>query len=298
MRISSTYKILHLLYLLTNGQCTKNDIVDDFKKLGININKPSINKYIERLQKNHLAIETLKEKNENLYKFNQEVPFLAFSEKEMQVIGDIQKLLVAQKNYNNIRKTMRLFYKFAIHIKDEATRADFIDFGYYSTLNWQLIRKLEQHCKTKDVIEIDYILPQGENRYIKIHVDNLRVEDWSDRIYLYGMFENATQFSRLPVDRIFLVKQVIRENVCFDLPANILEYKISNKMYEEIDLDYKEKIISQDDKYTFIQRPIEDDFYLIQRLLYFCPDLHYVSDERIKKLLKEKLQIVKASYDN
>ena len=106
MRISSTYKILHLLYLLTNGQCTKNDIVDDFKKLGININKPSINKYIERLQKNHLAIETLKEKNENLYKFNQEVPFLAFSEKEMQVISDIKKLLVAQKNYNNIRKTL------------------------------------------------------------------------------------------------------------------------------------------------------------------------------------------------
>ena len=63
IRISSTYKILHLLYLLTNGQCTKNDIVDDFKKLGININKPSINKYIERLQKNHLAIEKLKEKN-------------------------------------------------------------------------------------------------------------------------------------------------------------------------------------------------------------------------------------------
>ena len=72
MRTSSTYKILHLLNLLLNDDCTKNDIVKDFQSIGININKPTINKYIERLRNNKLEIQTLKEKNENLYHLKKE----------------------------------------------------------------------------------------------------------------------------------------------------------------------------------------------------------------------------------
>ena len=70
---------------------------------------------------------------------------------------------------------------------------------------------------------------------------------------------------------------------------NIVEYKISNEILKETSLDAKEKIIHQDEKYTTIQRPIEDKFYMTQRLLHFCPDLYYISDENLKNAVKEKL---------
>ena len=42
---------------------------------------------------------------------------------------------------------------------------------------------------------------------------------------------------------------------------------------------------------------LETNFYIIQRLMSFCPDLYYISDENIKNKVKEKLSILKASYD-
>ena len=44
-------------------------------------------------------------------------------------------------------------------------------------------------------------------------------------------------------------------------------------------------------------RPIDDVFYIIQRLLCFCPYIYYISDENIKNLYKEKLELLKANYE-
>ena len=46
-----------------------------------------------------------------------------------------------------------------------------------------------------------------------------------------------------------------------------------------------------------IQRPVNDEFNLVQRLLYFCPDIRCITHPKIKKLLKEKLQQVKNQYE-
>ena len=299
MHATSIFKILHLLNLLLEKDCTKNDIVKDFQSIGININKPTINKYVEKLIENKISIQTLKEKKENLYHIEKEKDInFVITPKEMTVIESIKKLLIAQKNHNRIRKTMRIFYKFAKYIKNQETREEFIDFGYYSTINWHLVRQLEEHCKTKDILEIDYMLPNGENNFLTFHVDSVRIGDWSERLYLHGAFENAQSFSHLPIDKIFTIRKVIKKNVAHEIQTDIVEYKISNEILKEITLDAKEKIIYQDKKYTTIQRPIEDKFYLTQRLLYFCPDLYYISDENLKNSVKEKLNSIKSYYDN
>ena len=103
---------------------------------------------------------------------------------------------------------MRLFYQLALFIKDMDERREFIDFGYYSTINWYLVTQLEKHCREKNVLILDYILPRGENKYITMHTDSLKVGEFNDRIYLHGVLENCTQFSRLPIDRIFMIKKV------------------------------------------------------------------------------------------
>ena len=88
------------------------------------------------------------------------------------------------------------------------------------------------------------------------------------------------------------------ENLSFKDVQDNLIYKVSKTIYEKSFADEKEKIIDKNGDIITIQRPIDDEFLIIQRLLYFCPEIYYISDEKIKMLFKEKLQSVRAYYSN
>ena len=297
MKASSTYKLLFLLNLIIEKDCTKNAIIEEFKNSEIKITRTLITHYIHILIQNGFNIKAkINEKREKVYYFEKENISIQLSEEELSTISKLKKLVISQKNYNRIRMMMRLFYKLAQFIDDEDIKLKLIDFGYYSTINWNLVKQLEEHCKNKSLILIDYILPYGGNKIIQISADRLGINTWSQRLYLHGVLDNAKHFSHLPVDRIFMVKKVIKENNQSNVIENNFSYTVDKKTYDKLFKDEKEKVIKiEKDKIT-LQRPIDDEFYIIQRLLYFCPKIYYISDERIKNLLKEKLQLIKAMY--
>lgn len=285
--------------MLQEGEYTKNEIIERFASVGIQVTRPLIIRYIEQFQNYGVKVcHRVNEHRQKVYYINKADTNLEFTREEMDAISDAKKLLIAQKNYDRIRKTMRLFYKLAKCMKDKDMLREFVDFGYYSTVNWYLVKQLEKHCKQKDVIALRYIVPQGECRIITIHADALKVSNWSQRLYLHGVFEGSKHFSHLPVDRIFMIKNVVKRSKRFDIVTNMLTYVVSKKLYEKMYVDAREKIVETNGDKVTIERPIDDDFYLIQRLLSFCPEIYYISDERIKTLFKEKLEILKASYDD
>ena len=132
---------------------------------------------------------------------------------------------------------------------------------------------------------------------IQIHVDDLKIGEWSEKIYLWGTITSKERFSYLPVERIYRIEKVIERNVPFDPPINVLTFKISKKLLDEIELLEKEKVVEQDKNFVTIQTPLTDDFYLVQRMMSFCPDLYYISDERIKKAVKDNLKMLKDFYE-
>ena len=297
MKTTSTFKLLHLLNLVIEKDCTKNEIIEDFKKIDIKMTRTLITNYIEQYIQNGIEIKNkINNKREKVYYLEKNNINLEISEEEFCVISDVKKLLISQKNYDRIRKTMRLFYKLAQFIEDEDMKLKLIDFGYYSTINWNLVRQLEEHCKNKNLILIDYILPTGGNKIIEINADCLKISTWSQRLYLHGVLFNGKRFSHLPVDRIYMVKKVIKENNYLNTISNNLTYTVSKKIHDKLYTDEKEKIVKIENNKITLQRPIDDEFYIIQRLLYFCPEIYYISDERIRNLLKEKLQLIKAIY--
>lgn len=297
MKVSSTYKLLFLLNLIIESEQTKKTIIENFKKSDINITHTLITNYIHKLVKNGFDIKTkINAKREKVYFLEKEKININFNEDEIDAISDLKKLLISQKNYDRIRKTMRLFYKLSQFVEDEEVKLKLIDFGYYSTLNWNLVCQLEKHCNNKNLILIDYILPQGGNKIIQISADRLQISTWSQRLYLHGVLDNAKHFSHLPVDRIFMVKKVIKENNQVNVIQNNLTYTVCKDIYDELLVDKREKVIKVENGKITLERPIDDEFYIVQRLLYFCPDIYYISDERIKNLVKEKLQLVGAIY--
>lgn len=294
----SSYKLLFLLNLLLNGEYTKNEIIDEFNKNDIQISKALINSYIEKYLKYGIEIKSrINKKREKAYYFEKKEANIKFSNIEMKVISDIKKLLFAQKNYNYIRKTMRLFYKISNFIKDKEQQRDFLDFGYYSTINWYIVRELEKHCNEKNLIEIEYILPQKECKVIKLQADSIRINEWSQRLYLHCVFEESRHFSILPIDRIFMIKRVLKKSEKQELISQNLTYIVSKNVYKNMPQDEKEKIIKDENDKLTIERVADDTFYLAQRLLSFCPDVYYISEGKIKALVKEKLENLKAIYE-
>ena len=83
----------------------------------------------------------------------------------------------------------------------------------------------------------------------------------------------------------------------FDEFVEALKYIISKEVFDKNKMGEQEKILKEDESYITLETPITDTFSILQKLFSYCPDLYYVSDENIKNALKEKLEILKASYD-
>ncbi|MBQ7287057.1 MAG: hypothetical protein IJW73_04775 [Candidatus Gastranaerophilales bacterium] len=300
MQTSSTYKMLLLLNLLINEDCTKKEIIEKFNSLDVAITTPLITRYIDKFIKSDIKIKNkINDKRENVYYLDKNELSLDFSESEMRVISDIKKLLISQKNYDKIRKTMRLFYKLAQFVKDEEKQMLFLDFGYYSKINWYLVRQLEQHCKNKDIITLDYILPHGGNKIITIHADNLKISEWSQRLYLIGALFKSKHFSHLPVDRIFMIKKVEEEKAEFNVDLKNIYYTVSKTIYKKLPMDEKEQIVEEIGKDKIkIKRINDDEFSLIQRLFCYAPEIYNISDEKVKNMFKEKLEMLRVAYES
>lgn len=297
MHQTSTYKILLLLNFLFQKSMTKNEIVAEFKKHNFNINKPTINRYLKILEQNGFRVECEKRKKENVYTLEQKYSLLRFSESELNALDEVKKVLFLQKDYNKIRLFLRLFCKFALFVTDNDVKERLFNFGYYSGINWYVIRKLDEHCKTKDIVQIEYISPYEGVKTLTVHVDYFKIANNKDRLYLRCIIGNGTDFSNLPADRIYRIKKVLRRKVMFNINAQTLTYVVSKDVYQRSLPDENESVIKSDDKYVYISRLKDDNFRVIQRLLYFCPDLYYISDENVKKQVKEKLEIMKGMYE-
>ena len=192
---------------------------------------------------------------------------------------------------------MQLFYTAAKAIPDEDVKDELTYFDYFSNVNWALVEILENHCKTKDVLLLDYILPVMGNKIIEFHVDKIVMNEISQRMYLYGMLKGGYDFFELPIERIYMVKKVLRKNVKFDFRPCVVKYIVSNSAFKKTSLVENETIVKQDKHYTTIRTPVVNEFELVQRLLHFCPELYYISEGKIKNLVKEKLENLKANYD-
>lgn len=294
---SSTYKMLYLLNILSKEDCTKKEIIKKFAQSNYKISESSITQYIKQLLEHEVQIKIIKQNGENVYHIDKIGTELNLTKQEYRALSDAKKLLFLEKNYKIIRSTIRMFYKLAYFIKNLEERKDFINFGYYSNINWYLVKQLEHHCNKKSVLTLDYVLPRGGNKILTMHVDRIDIGEYSERLYLHGIFENCSKFSKLPIDRIYMIKNVQRMQKPFDIICEALSYKITKDLFDTIEIDDQEVVSKIENDVVTIKRPNDDNFYIVQRLFSFCPDLLYVSPGETKKRFVEKLQILWGNYD-
>lgn len=291
----SALRILFLLNLLYEKPLNKDEITLEFKKSGVELAKSTLNNYIEKLKNFDIPIEIKKEKNVNYYFINKE-DHIELSDSELECSRDVKKLLLLEKNPDTIRKAMRLFYKFALRTRDEAARRSLTDFDFYSKIDWKLVKELKNHAKNNDLISIEYIKQDSERMVIKLYPISIEASEWSDRIYLNCIFRGSKKFSKLPLDKIFKIKETIETKKRIDIEMDVLTYRVAKDIYKKTKIDKVEHAHAVTNSILEVERPLNDDFRVIQRLMYFCPELYYISDENIKNKVIEKLNELKDTY--
>ena len=193
---------------------------------------------------------------------------------------------------------MELFYKISFYIEEDEIKKNFLDFGYFSSVNWGLIEILEKHCFEKNIIVLEYILAKEHKiKLIEFHCSEVKLSKMSQRMYLIGVLKDGQNLFRLPIENIFSIKKVLKRNVKFEIEAQNFTYKITKKLFDKINLEENEEIVEKNNKIVTIKAPLVDEFRQVQRLLYFCPDVLYVSKGKIKDLLIEKLEMIKKNYE-
>lgn len=298
MKISNVTKILFLLNLLLNKEYTKKELLDEFLKFGVELKEQTLLSYIKKLLSYKLKIEINKKDKEKIYKIDTQNPNICLDDNDIKVLAEIKRLIFAQKNYKYIRELMELFYKLSFYIENTEIKKKFLDFGYFSSVNWGLIDILEEHCAQKDIIILEYILPkENKIKLIEFHCSKVKLSKMSQRMYLIGVLKDGDNLFRLPIENIFSVKKVAKKNVEFNIETQNFTYKITRKLFDKINLEKNEEVIEKNNKFVTIKAPLNDEFRQVQRLLYFCPDVVFVSKGKIKDLLIEKLEMIKKNYE-
>ena len=164
MKNKSISNILYLLKTLSVGEYSKNELIEKFKQENINLSKTSLNNYLQKIKLNNIPIKQKQVKNQKYYSLDKTKIDTRVNEEEMSVIRDTKSLFLNEKNPSNIRYIMRAFYKFALATKNQKTRNELADFGYWSKINWNLVKSLNCHCKNKDIIALDYLMPNGKKK--------------------------------------------------------------------------------------------------------------------------------------
>ena len=300
MKISSITKILFLLNLLLNKKRTKKELLDEFSNFGAELKEQTILNYIKKLSNYDLTLKTDKNENEKekTYKIDTLKTSISLNDNDIKVLSEIKRLIYARKNYKYIRELMELFYKISFYIEEDEIKKKFLDFGYFSSVNWGLIEILEKHCSEKNIIVLEYILSKEHKiKLIEFHCSEVKLSKMSQRMYLIGVLKGGQNLFRLPIENIFSVKKVLKRNVKFEIEAQNFTYKITKKLFDKINLEENEEIVEKNNKTVTIKVPLVDEFRQVQRLLYFCPDVLYVSKGKIKDLLIEKLEMIKKNYE-
>lgn len=298
MSTTRTVKILYVLWLLSENVCSKEELLSKLSEYcSEHTNSCLISSYIEILNKNGFVVNSVKNNKSTTYHLKKKPKKLLFSDDEIELLEKIKKIIISQKDIIKIRRIMILFYKIILALDNNEHKNILIDFGYYSNINWYLVQQLEKHCLTQDVILVDYAHKIKQEMKLKLHVSHMSINEWSDKIYLWGELYDNGELSFLPVDRIFMIDKVIEKNIPFKLPVNEIEYKISRKLYKEIELDKEETLVKLTKEYATIKRNKNNKFYIAQRLLSFCPELYYISDKDIKEEVKSRLKALRSYYE-
>lgn len=211
---------------------------------------------------------------------------------QLKALQKLYKSICDKIELKELIKIEKVLEKISQNVNNEATRNFLHKIMLLKKIDIALIEKLIMHCDDKNQIIFSYNSPKSGEKNIEIIADKLTFK--SEKLYLWGENLTHNEYSFFPVERI--------KNICAIRLAksqNITQkLKITYEVnFDGFDLEPNEKIIAQNENKLVIEAYAQNEFEILQRILFMGNNCKLLEPEFLREKLLTKLKTMEKNYD-
>lgn len=185
------------------------------------------------------------------------------------------------------------FEKISQQLKNENTKDFLQKLQLLKNIDKKLISELLLHCKNKNQIIFSYNSPKSGTKNIEIIADKLSFK--SEKLYLWGNNLTHEEYSYFAVNKIIKICGIKFSKTDTTYPPIKITYEIYDIDYV---LEFDEKIIEKTDEKLIIEADAQNEFSIMQRILYLGDNCKIIEPESFKEKLLNKLNKMGKNYED
>lgn len=290
------YRTLVILGALMESPKTNNEInqilLNDQYIQG-KFSNDTLRLYINSLRQIGCEITRANKLNNNKYELVSHPFVYEIPKPQLKAISKLYKSIYDKIDIKEVIAIENFFEKLANSTATQDTKDALKSFSMLKGINKDMLTDLLVHCKNKNQIVFLYNSPRSGEKQIEIVADKVAFK--SGKLYLWGNNLIHKQYSYFAIERILKICSI-------KLLKNNEEVQTVKVVYELYNNDYEplasEKIIEKTDIKLVIETDSDNEFNLMQTLLYMADECKILQPQDFKEKLLAKLKTMEQIYEN
>lgn len=299
-KINSTgLRLFLILQFLMQKKYSKSELCKliNIKYPNLNINPDIVRLDINTLKSAGFDIEIGHKGNDYKYALNWNPLKIKFTKSEIDIINQTKKSIMDLCDWRLIIDLFEIFKKIAKYIENENLMEEFLNFGYFQDVNFDILNKLKLCCDRQYKVKIVYSGTCGD-RIIEANSYKITHKKDNNKLYFWcftDIFENQ-DLIYLRLDKIKEIVKVTKPKTKKIYEPKICKYVLNKKLLPYYLPDEVETIIDSNEEYIVIETEILTEFYFIQKILNFGSACVWVEDKELREKIIEKLKNIRKIY--
>lgn len=298
-KVSSTgYRLFFILQLLMQGGVSKTEILEKINENALiaKVSPDTIRLDINTLKAAGFEITTAGKSLGYKYFLHWNPLKINFTASEIRAFNQSKRVLMDLCEWQTIMNVYEVFARIAKFIKDDKMAQEFMNFDYFSNVDFRILKQLNVCCKNNNSIKITYNSPRSGDKTIEIVCKEIVYKKEQRKLYLWGISPQYKGLTYLRIDKISKI-------ICTDLIKHTSElkfktckYRLRHTIGQNFKIHDNEKITQNTPEFIEIEAIVYSEFYFIQILLSYGRHCFWVQDGKIRRELVKKLKKMRELY--
>ena len=280
-------KVFQIWKKLTFEGKAKSDLLEDFSD-------DSLNFYLNTLRELEIKL-SLQDSKPHKISIVDNINLLNLNENDIEFLEKLKEALSNQTSYLPIKNFNEFLFQLS-QFTNKYYKEKLFEIANKKPLNIEIHKKIEllEKCIKNNIpILISYQSPNSSTNYFKLIAQEIKLEN--SKLYLLGYDENIVAERYLRIERIKSIREIIKkQNNSRHKVFAICEFEKENLNY----IKNEKEIEFLNDKNKIIVKIFgENNFKLLQRLLYLGTACKIIEPKGLDKKIKEKIKLILENYE-
>ena len=290
------YRTLIILSALMESPKSNNELNEYFlnnQYIREKFSNDTLRIYINSLRAIGCEITKANAGNNNKYTLLSHPFTYDVSKLQLKALQKLYKSSYEKIDIKNLIALENFFIKLSAYTKDEGSRETLKNISALKHIDKNILNDILIHCKNKNQIVFLYNSPKSGEKEIEVVADKLSFK--SDKLYLWGNNLTHKEYSFFSVERILKICSIkfAKSKETFH------KIKILCEIYDnEYTPQEGEKILEKANDKCIVEITSENEFSIIQRILYMANSCKVLQPQGFKEKIISKLKMMEENYEN